>query len=163
MTNQASLTNVRKLLLLALDETFSKIHGIYLDKGTEFFSTLASITAAEASSAASPQSATIAAQLDHVRLYLDVINNFLQKKTDPETNWSEIWETVRGVTPEEWEALKQRFKESHARVMATINSLEDWSGEHEFGGALAVLIHTAYHLGGIRQALGAIRAGGNTQ
>ncbi len=29
----------------------------------------------------------------------------------------------------------------------------DWGGETAIGGALAIVVHTAYHLGEIRQAL----------
>ena len=32
-------------------------------------------------------------------------------------------------------------------------------GKYDIAGALSILVHTAYHLGGIRQALGAFRAG----
>jgi hypothetical protein len=31
--------------------------------------------------------------------------------------------------------------------------------QYDIVGALSILVHTAYHLGGIRQALGAITAG----
>jgi len=54
---------------------------------------------------------------------------------------------------------KQRLRASHERVLATINSFETWDGKYDIAGALSILVHTAYHLGGIRVALGAIRAG----
>jgi hypothetical protein len=158
MTTQISLDEIKGPLLLCLDETFVRVHGMYLDKGTTLFETLEGISAVEASSAASAKSATIAAQLDHVRLYLDVLNEFIRTRQETETNWREIWDTIGEVTPEEWESLKQRFRDSHARVMATIKSLDEGSGKYEFGGALSVLVHTAYQLGGLRQALGVIRA-----
>jgi hypothetical protein len=75
------------------------------------------------------------------------------------TNWREIWETVREVTPEEWDDIRRRLRASHERALATINSFEQWDGKYDIAGALSILVHTAYHLGGIRQALGAIRAG----
>jgi hypothetical protein len=34
-----------------------------------------------------------------------------------------------------------------------LQSVEDWNDEHPIGGALAIAVHTAYHLGEIRQAL----------
>ena len=40
----------------------------------------------------------------------------------------------------------------------TINSFEKWDGKYDVAAGLSVMVHTAYHLGGIRQALGAIRA-----
>jgi len=42
-------------------------------------------------------------------------------------------------------------------VMSTLNSFEKWDGDYDIAGALSILTHTAYHLGGIRTALGAIR------
>ena len=82
----------------------------------------------------------------------------MQTAEDKKNNWREIWETVHEVTPEEWEDRKRRLMQSHDRVLATINSFEKWDGKYDVAGALSVLVHTAYHLGGIRQALGAIRA-----
>ena len=43
---------------------------------------------------------------------------------DKTNNWREIWETFSAVTPEEWENMKRRLKESHERAMATIDSFE---------------------------------------
>jgi hypothetical protein len=34
-----------------------------------------------------------------------------------------------------------------------LQSIEDWNDERPFGGALAIAVHTAYHLGEIRQAM----------
>jgi hypothetical protein len=158
MSTQIPIENVKKPLLAVLDETFTRVHGIYLDKGTTLFDTIDSITAEEASQPISTNSASIAAQVEHVRFYLDVLNTYIKEKGTPKINWREIWETVGKVTPEEWENIKTRLRKSHAEVMTTINSFETWDGEFEIGGALSILTHTAYHLGGIRQALGAIRA-----
>ena len=157
MSTQVPLERVKKPLLRCLDETFSKVHGIYLDKGTTFYETLETITAEEASERLSPNSATIAAQVEHVRFYLDVLDNYMRTLNAPKANWRDIWETVGEVTPEEWEATKNRLRASHETVMTTINSFDAWDGEYDIAGAISVLTHTAYHLGGIRLALGAIR------
>jgi DinB superfamily len=161
MSAQIPVERFKKPLLRCLDETFSKVHGVYLDKGTTLFETLDGMTAAEASQRISPNSATIAAQVEHVRFYLDVLHDYIQTREDRQNNWREIWETVGAVTPEEWEAIKSRLRASHSKVMATINSFDKWDGEYDIAGALSILTHTAYHLGGIRQALGAIRASRN--
>lgn len=158
MSTQIPVEHLKKPLLACLHETFSKGHSIYLDKGTTLFETLDSVTAEEASQAISQNSATIAAQVEHVRFYLDVLNDYIRTKQIANVNWREIWDTVGQVTPAQWEDEKIRLKDSHSQVMATINSFDKWDGEYEIGGALAILTHTAYHLGGIRQALGAIRA-----
>ena len=135
------------------------MHGVYLDQGTTLYETLDSVSAEEASQAASTKSATIAAQVEHIRFYLDVLDDYMRTGVDKTNNWREIWETVHQVTPDEWEETKRRLRASHERVMATINSFEKWDGKYDIRGGLSVLVHTAYHLGGIRQALGAIRAG----
>jgi hypothetical protein len=156
---QIPVDRFKKQLLKCLEETFSGVLGIYLDKETSLYETLEGVSAAEASRAISDNSATIAAQVEHVRFYLDVLDEFMRTGIDKKNNWREIWETVREVTPEQWEGIKRRLHESHERVLATINSNETWNGNYDISAALGVLAHTAYHLGGIRQALGAIRAG----
>jgi len=149
----------KKALLECLEETFSNVRGIYLDKGTTLYETLDGVSAAEASQAISANSATIAAQVEHVRFYLDVLDDYMRTGVDKQNNWREIWETVREVTPEQWEDIKERLRQSHSRALATINSFEKWDGKYDIAGALSILVHTAYHLGGIRLTLGAIRAG----
>lgn len=159
MTVQIPLERLKPTLLDFIDETFSQVHGMYLDKGTTLYETLESVTAEEASRAASSKTATIAAQVEHVRFYLDVLHEIITTGNyEKKYNWREIWDTVRVVTPEQWEDLKRRLHESHERVMATINSFENWDGPYDIGGAISIVAHTAYHLGGIRQALGVIRA-----
>lgn len=157
MSKQIPIQNLSEPLKQLLDETFTKVHGIFLDKGTTLFDTLDNVTAEEASQSISSNSATIAAQVEHLRFYLDVLNSYIREKEIAKVNWREIWETVREVTPSEWEAIKTRLRTSHTEVLNTINSFENWDSEYEIGGALSILTHTAYHLGGIRVTLGAIR------
>src|SRR4029078_5446524 len=88
---------------------------------------------------------------------LTLLNKYIRRLQSEKTNWREIWDTVGAVTPEEWEATKKRLRASHAAVMTTINSFDKWDGEYDIAGAISVLTHTAYRLGGIRQTLGAIR------
>ena len=159
MSAQIPVERFKKALLLCLEETFSNVRGIYLDKGTTMFETLDRVSAEEASRAISANSATIAAQVEHVRFYLDVLDEFMRTGVDKQNNWREIWDTVREVTPEQWEEIKRRLRDSHAKVLATINSVEKWDGKYDIVGALSILVHSAYHLGGIRLTLGAVRAG----
>ena len=163
MSVQIPLERLKPTLLELLDETFSQGHGMYLDKGTTLYETLAGVSAEEASRSASPKTATIAAQVEHVRFYLDVLDEIIRTKDiEKKYDWRQIWETVREVTPEQWEDLKHRLHESHDRVLGTINSFENWDGAFEIGGAMSIIAHTAYHLGGIRQALGVIRSSSQT-
>jgi hypothetical protein len=158
MPNQDIIALFRKELFECLDETFEQHHGIYLDKGTSLFETLKDISAQEASHPISEGCAPIAAHVEHVRFYLDVLNDMMQKERVAKVEWREIWQTVRGVTPEEWEEMKQRLRVSYQSVLTTMKNYERWEGEYGLSGSLAVLVHTAYHLGGIRQALCAIKS-----
>jgi DinB family protein len=159
MSAQIPAERFKKALMRCLDETFSEVKGIYLDEGTTLYETLDGMSAEEASQRISSNSATIAAQVEHIRFYLDVLDDYMRTGIEKTNNWREIWERVSTVTPDEWKDMKRRLHESHERVLATINSFETWEGKYDIAGAMSVLVHTAYHLGGIRQALGAIRAG----
>lgn len=152
MSRQTSIEIFKKALFQCLDETVEQVHGIYLDKGTSLFETLDNINAEDASRPIAEGGATIAAHVAHVGFYLDVLNDVMQKEEVSQVNWREIWETVREVGPEEWERQKRRLHESYQRVLATMKNYEKWEGEYGISGALAVLTHTAYHLGAIRQA-----------
>lgn len=158
MSDQATIELFKKEVLQCLDETFEQVHGVYLDKGTSLFETLDAVSAEDASRSIAEGRATIAAQVEHVRFYLDVLNDVMQKQEVLKVEWRDIWQSVREVTPEEWEGEKRKLRESYLRVLHTIKSYERWEGEYGIAGALAVLVHTAYHLGGIRQALGAVKA-----
>src|SRR5579859_3016443 len=67
---QAELINE---LMAILDETFESHHGIYLDKGTSLFETLATIDATQASIPVGSKCASLAAQVAHIIVYLEVI------------------------------------------------------------------------------------------
>jgi hypothetical protein len=135
-----------------LDETFERVQGIYLDKGTSLFETLDTISAEEASRPVSANSPSIAAKVEHMRFYLGVLENCIQKKPIGKIDWQESWQ-LREVTPEEWEALKKQLRERYQSVSNLMKSLETWEGEDDIGASLGILAHTAYHLGAIRQAL----------
>lgn len=141
------------------DETFAQVHGIYLDKGTSLFETLATISAETASRPVSAKCATIAAQVAHVRFYLDVLADYMENKPVGDVDWSAIWRETHGVTPEEWEASKHRLRESYQRALTLMRSFDTWQGENDIAGSLAILVHTAYHLGEIRQALCTVQPG----
>lgn len=140
-------------ILYALDETFENVHGIFLDPKTSLFETLATISAEEASRPVSSTCASLAAQVEHVRFYLDRTIEFVQGRNPGPADWGEIWRTVREVTPDEWEASKQRLHETYGRVINLVKTFDDWEQENAMGGAMGLIIHSAYHLGEIRQAL----------
>ena len=146
-----------KALLALLDETFDNVHGYYLDKNTSMFETLADITAAEASIPVGGKCATLAAQVKHVAFYLDVTDKSVRDPNFPQADWGEIWRTVSTVAPAEWDAIQAELRANYERIIQLINEAPAWPSEDEIGGAIAVIAHTAYHLGEIRQALCTLR------
>jgi hypothetical protein len=150
------LETVMRDMLTIFDETFEKVGGVYLDRGASLFETLATISAEEASRPVSPTCSTLAAQADHTRFYLDVMEKFVQGEGEEDNDWGQIWRTVGAVTAAEWEAIQARLRESHGRVRRLLtNPLPYQHGA--FGEMLAIIVHTAYHLGEIRQALCTLR------
>jgi hypothetical protein len=160
MTQQIALERYTSVLYQFFDETFEKVSGIYLDKNTSLFETLDTISAEEASIPVSATCATLAAQVEHIRFYLDVMDEWMiNSGHDPvKLDWGEIWRTVSEVTPEEWEASKSRLRACYERISARLKSKETWDGEDDIGIPIALIVHTAYHLGEIRQALCTIKA-----
>jgi hypothetical protein len=142
-----------KQLFGVLEETFETHYGIYLDKGTSLFETLNAITAAEASRPVGGKCASLAAQVAHVTFYLDVLERYLLAQDVGDVDWGEIWRTVKAVTPDEWAILVQQLRQTYQRISATLHGLPTWDNEAAIGGAIAIVAHTAYHLGEMRQAL----------
>ena len=70
MAEQVILAQLRTDLESLLDETFHTVHGHYLDPRTSLFDTLATISAAEASQPVGDRCATLAAQVNHLRVYI---------------------------------------------------------------------------------------------
>lgn len=140
-------------LYMLLDEAFDNVQGYFLDRGTSLFETLAAISAAEASQPVGGKCATLAAQVKHVGFYLDVLARSVRTGNFERVDWGEIWRTTKEVSPEEWEALKVGLRASYDGVKELIHEAPAWPSEREIGGAIAMIVHTAYHLGEIRQAL----------
>jgi hypothetical protein len=156
MTQQIPLKLFTDELFPLLEETFESVHGIYLDKGTSLFETLDTVTADEASRPVSERCASIAGQVEHVRFYLQVLQDYMRQKEVGKVDWEASW-YLKTVTPAEWDALKQRLKSTYQELTALVKGFDSWQGENELGGALAIVVHTAYHLGEIRQALCTIK------
>jgi hypothetical protein len=153
MSTEIQTEHFTKALYALLDETFDSVHGYFLDKGTSMFETLATISAEEASVPVGGKCATLAAQVKHVTFYLDVLEKAVRTQQFERQDWDKIWRETSAVTPEEWEALKSSLHESYDRLKALISDTTDWSSEQQIGGVIATIVHTAYHLGEIRQAL----------
>jgi hypothetical protein len=139
-------------LFALFDETFENHHGIYLDKNTSLLTTLEAVSSQEASIPVGGKCASLAAQVAHVTFYLEVLERYVVHNDTSPADWGEIWRTVEKVTPDEWEDYKNKLKDAYRRIEKMFRDNETWN-EDSIGGAMAIVVHTAYHLGEIRQAL----------
>jgi hypothetical protein len=146
-----------KALLALLDESFEHVQGFYLDRNNSLFETLATISAAEASIPVGGKCATLAAQVKHIAFYLEVYEKSVGSPDAPQANWGAIWSNVGAVSAGEWESIQNELRANVSRIHNLIETTPDWPGEDEIGNAMAVIAHTAYHLGEIRQALCTLR------
>ena len=118
----------------------------YLDRGNGFFSTLESLSAADASMEF--EGTTIAAQTEHAKFYLDRLCEFIKGRTE-RVNWEDSW-LIETVNDTEWDGLRISVRKSYKNTIECIASVEEWN-EQRTGMALGLIAHTAYHLGAIRQ------------
>jgi len=148
----------KNALLAVLDETFDHVRGYFLDGGTSLFETLTTISAEEASIPVGGKvdnnhpCATLAAQVKHIAFTMDVVDKSVRDPNLPPVDWGEVWRTVSLVTPDEWQALQDELRANYNRILALMEDTPVW-GQEQIAGAIALVVHVAYHLGEIRQAL----------
>jgi len=142
----------RNSLLQVMAETFEKPIGIYLDPDTSLFQTMETISADEASIPVGGKCASLAAQVAHITFFIESFERFALQGDNSPRDWGEIWRTVEKVTPQEWEQYKSKLKEAYQRMDKLFRENNVWN-EDNIGGALSIVVHTAYHLGEIRQAM----------
>lgn len=142
----------RSNLLQLMTETFENPMGIYLDPNTSLFQTLDTVTAAEASIPVGNKCASLAAQVAHVTFFIELFERFALQGDNSPRDWSLIWRTVEKVTPQEWDVYKSKLREAYDRMMKLFRENPAWN-QDTIGGALSIVVHSAYHLGEIRQAL----------
>ena len=142
----------RKNLLQLMTETFEKPTGIYLDPDTSLFQTLETISASEASMPVGGNCASLAAQVVHTTFFIESFERFALQGDDSPRDWGEVWRTVEKVSPQEWEEYKSKLREAYHRMMKLFTENPTWN-EGTIGGALSIVIHSAYHLGEIRRSL----------
>jgi len=159
MAKQLETLQVVKLLEAFLIETFENVQNqpLYINRNTSLFTTLAEITAEQASQPMGA-CATIAAHVEHIRYYLDVLEDFMFKRDVSNVDWGAIWETVSTVTDDEWQTMNDNLKASYERIKAHLNNEDVWDSIHEPSAMMGMIVHTAYHLGEIRQMMCRLRS-----
>lgn len=124
----------------------------YLDRGVGVFPTLEKLSAEQASK--DNFGTTIAAQIEHAKFYLDRMCEFINGRTE-NVNWEDSW-LIETVNETEWDALRQSVRRSYENTLRCLASVQDWS-EDRVGEAMAMVAHTAYHLGSIRQIVKSVQ------
>jgi hypothetical protein len=127
----------------------------FLDKGTGLFETLDTVTYDAASRPPYPGAPTIAAHCAHIGYYVRVLRKDLIGQ-EQQVDWASSWR-VRQVGPGEWEALKKDLRSDYDELKQTLDTVRAW-GDDPVGDSMAIVVHTAYHLGAIRQALRAVQS-----
>lgn len=139
-----------KDVLIVLRETFEGSPvgegSAYLDRGIGVFTTLDELSAAQVSTEINGIS--IAAHTEHFKFYLDRLCEFIKGRTET-VNWEQSW-LIDEVNDEEWNALRDAVRKAYENVLRTFAEVETWNGDN-IGDSVAIIAHTAYHLGAIRQ------------
>ena len=133
-------------------ETFEQPEGIFLDPDMALLPTLKKLSAEQASIPLNGTCASLAAKVAHTIFFIESFERFALENDDSPRDWKHIWNTVEKVTPEEWAEMQAKLEEAYKRMDKLFQENTLWDGDR-MDGALSIVVHTAYHLGEIRQAL----------
>ncbi len=140
---------VKSNLLELLEETFETPRGIYLDRSKGgLFTTLEGISSDTASSESGAQR-SIAAHAEHLRVYVAALHGYMNGATG-KTDWEASWATHK-VSSLEWEMLRAALQRDYLALKADLEQIPN--GDLRLAEGMAILAHTAYHFGAIRQLL----------
>jgi hypothetical protein len=147
----------KKWLLTLLQETFglpTQPAAYFLDSGSSgYFGVLENVRPELASQSLRPGNATVASHCNHVVFLLQVVEKYVRGE-DLKTNkkdWEENWH-VTIVSESEWNLIRKLLRDRYDQLIASIEGVENWS-EEALADSLIVLVHSAYHLGEIRQII----------
>jgi hypothetical protein len=144
-----TLQDFKNNLFTLLTETFESGNNpdgtVYLDRGAGLFDTIGPLSAEQASREIFGTS--IAAHTHHSLFYLEVLERFMQGNTS-KADWRESWQ-VKQIDEADWQALKSKLKASYRRIRNFFEEQTEWDSKLEAG--FDMVVHTAYHLGAIRQ------------
>jgi len=148
------LDNISYLLRETFEGSPEGQGSAYLDRGVGVFATIEKISAETASHSIGENEASIAAHLEHARFYLIALVEFMNGRTE-KVNWDESW-SVKTVNESEWNFLKENVKRDYEKTAKAFQVIENWNDDN-IGEAMAIVAHTAYHLGAIRQILKTVK------
>jgi hypothetical protein len=147
---QKDFTNNLFSLLKEFFESPQPTGAACLDKKTGLFDTLSALSAAQVSKR-TDEAPSIAAHCEHVRFYNNLLLSDLKGEAIGKVDWKQTW-LLQTVSDHEWQVLKEKLKEQYKELMVLLESFDTWDDD-KVGIPMAVLAHTAYHLGAIRQLI----------
>jgi hypothetical protein len=140
---------VKQGLLELLEETFEQPQGYYLDRAKGgLLETLEAISAERASLEVAPQR-SIAAHVEHLRVYVKALHGYMNG-AGGKTDWDASWQT-HAVSEPEWLELRLALRRDYDALMQDLRGVPD--KDSRLVEAMAIVTHTAYHFGAIRQLL----------
>lgn len=145
-------------LILLLTETFEPPEApdgfSYSDEGASLQETLDELSSMDASTPTVSGGTTIAGHAEHLRFFLHFVHERMKGSTEV-PDWDESWR-VREVTPAEWASLKSDVHHAYEGLKAYLRTTETLAEINE-RRAMAIVVHTAYHVGAIRQMMKSVR------
>lgn len=118
---------------------------------------LDAMDAATASKPPSPGRPPIAAHIDHVHFGLSLLNRWAKGDADPwaGADWNASWRRT-SVTDDEWRVMRDALRQEADAWRDVVTTRTSW--DHvSASAALSTAVHTAYHLGALRQILAALQ------
>jgi hypothetical protein len=83
-----------------------------------------------------------------------VVHYELMRGSTEKIDWAQSWR-VHTVTSAEWDDLRRVVRRAYSTLTEHLQAVDSWS-EEEIGDGMAIIAHTAYHLGAIRQLVRAL-------
>lgn len=148
-------------ILFILRETFEGSPegqgSAYLDRRAGVFSTLEQLSAEQVSTEIN--GITIVSHVEHAKFYLDRICEIINGTGAEKINWEQSW-LIETVNETEWNFLREGLRDSYEKVLQCFAGIEIWNQDN-IGEAVAIIAHTAYHLGAMRHILKAVNQNEN--
>jgi hypothetical protein len=158
------INDFTRAVLILLGEAYmgpNEQHGIWFVDSTPnvgFFGTLEGVSAALASRPLAEGGSTIAAHINHLRFSMETANRaFRGKNAYADADWGGSWR-IKRVNESEWKQLTASLRAEYEKLYEAIRGGMDWSNFYMLTGAMALVVHAAYHLGAIRQMVRALQA-----
>jgi hypothetical protein len=152
MTERTTLTLALQTLLSELGDGGTG-EACYVLNPTDpgILKSLARISAADASRTPAAGGASIAAHVDHLCYGFELLNRYASGDNEAfaTADYSRSWERT-SVSDDEWRQLRERLVVQLQIWRDTVGELDPTVQLH-VTGAIASVVHLAYHLGAIRQ------------